>query len=87
MFCSDKHLTVGILDHFDCYTTLKNAVLTSYIEGVDVKTKIGNELLGMLDQVFQIYYDDYEDAFEEYEIGTCFKSLSQLLGFNILKIN
>lgn len=53
-FCSDKHLTVGISFDYDCYEGIRTAVTKSHKSGVDVKAKLGKELIGILDQMFHV---------------------------------
>lgn len=81
-FYSDKFLAHGVLNNYNCYTAIRSAVEKSHNSGVDVKAKIGNELIGMLEQIFKLYYHEYgKDNNIEY-IDENYKYLQKLLGFS-----
>lgn len=80
-FLSDKFLTIGISENYDCFKVIKSAVLKSYTSGNNVRAIIGKDLILMLDQMFKLYYQFYEKIFVHERIGKDYNSLQLLLEF------
>lgn len=79
---SDRFLTRrGISDHYDCYKAVKLAVTKNHNSSVDVKKEIGNELIGMLNQVFELYLHEYKQDFDQHGLKVIYEDLHTLLGF------
>lgn len=53
-YCSDEFVTQDIHEHYDCYRVIRLEVEKIHSSGVDVKAKIGKDLIGRLDQMFQV---------------------------------
>lgn len=83
LFSSDKFLTHGIINNNACYTAIRLAVAKSLISGSEVKKKLGDELIGLLDQVFKLYYQECGKNLFNYYLGRIYKYLHMLLGFPV----
>lgn len=79
--CSDKHITVDISDDYDCLETVIVAIEDSNEAGVDFKAEIGEELIGMLNQVLELYHHDYEEDFRRRGFKERYQNLQEMLGF------
>lgn len=62
---------------------MKSAVAKSHRSGVDVKAKVGSELIGMLDQMFQLYYQEYKQNFIINSLCKQYTYLQEVLGFSV----
>lgn len=81
LFCSNKFAGRSIHRNYDCYEAIRYAVAKSYENRVDVKQKLGSELIETLSQVFQLYFHEYRDDFERRELRKMYEDLQALLGF------
>lgn len=81
LFCSNKFADRSIRRDYDCYEAIRFAVAKSYGNGVDVKQKIGSELIEMVNQVFILYFHEYREDFVRRELREMYDDLQALLGF------
>lgn len=70
----------GINYDFDCYEGMRIAISKSKSSGVDVKMKMGSELLEKLDQMFKFYYLEYGRLDGNTHLGAIYEDLITLLG-------
>lgn len=70
----------GINYDFDCYEGMRIAISKSKNSGVDVKMKMGSELIEKLDQMFKFYYLEYGRLDGNTHLGAIYEDLITLLG-------
>lgn len=78
---SERFISHSIYDEYDCYGAITSAVTKSHDLGVDVKAKLGNELIDTLNQVFILYFSEYRQDFHRRGLNYMYKDLHALLEF------
>lgn len=66
---------------------LTSALTKSHRSGVNVKTEIGNELIEMLDQMFLLYFNEYQEDFTKHNLMDRYIDLHDLLGLTLIEID
>lgn len=62
---------------------ITSAVKECHNSGVNVKSKIGNDLIRMLDQIFKLYYQEEEECLFDHELRTAYEYLHKKLEFPV----
>lgn len=68
------------------FLAIKTAIKESLDSKIEVKAKLGNELIAKLDQVFQLYFHEQEEDFAHSEAIQTYEYLQPLLELKSLDI-
>lgn len=80
----DTFVTGTINNDYDCLEAMEIAI-KKHDSKTNVKAQLGNELIAILDQTFQVYLHELENDFEQiyFPLTKSYEDLKALLGFNL----